>query len=283
MSDSASGTLFIVATPIGNLEDVTLRALRILRSVDLVAAEDTRHSAKLLTHYDIRTPTTSLHEHNEHAKVPALVARLLAGSSIALVSDAGTPAVSDPGYRLAEAAIAAGVRVEAIPGPSAVLAALVASGLPLDGFVFAGFAPARSAARRAWFAALASERRSIVFFEAPHRVVASLGDAGRTLGDRRVAVGRELTKLHETWVRGPISEVLTLLGEPRGEFTIVLEGARVDTAAVHPQVTDQQVLADFCRMTEAGAGRREALAAVAKLHGMRSRDVFAAIDRARES
>ena len=283
MSDSASGTLFVVATPIGNLEDVTLRAIRILRSVDLVAAEDTRHTAKLLTHYDIRTPATSLHEHNEHVKVPSLVARLLAGASIACVSDAGTPSVSDPGYRLVAAAIAAGVRVEAIPGASAVLTALVASGLPVDAFIFAGFAPPKTAARQAWFAALASERRTIVFFEAPHRIIAALGDAGRVMGDRRVAIGRELTKMHESWVRGPISEVLAGLGDPRGEFTVVMEGAKVDTADKPLQITDQLLLNEFCQMTENGHSRREALAALAKLHGMRSRDVFAAIDRARNS
>jgi len=273
----------MVATPIGNLEDITLRALRILKRADLVAAEDTRHTAKLLTHYDIRTPTTSLHEHNEHEKVPSLVARLLAGTTIAFVTDAGTPSVSDPGYRLVTAAIAAGVRVEALPGASAVLAALVASGLPMDAFVFAGFVPPKRAARQAWFASLVPERRTVVFFEAPHRVVASLGDAGRVLGDRHVAVGRELTKMHETWLRGRISEVLARLGQPRGEFTVVLEGATVDIASSSSQVTDQQLLSEFCRMTENGAVRREALAALAKLHRIRSRDVFAAVDRARNS
>jgi 16S rRNA (cytidine1402-2'-O)-methyltransferase len=199
------------------------------------------------------------------------------------VTDAGTPSVSDPGYRLVTAAIAAGVRVEALPGASAVLAALVASGLPMDAFVFAGFVPPKRAARQAWFATLVPERRTVVFFEAPHRVVASLSDAGRVLGARRVAVGRELTKLHETWVRGTIAEVLARLGQPRGEFTVVLEGATVDIASSSSQVTDQQLLSEFCRMTEDGAVRREALAALAKLHRLRSRDVFAAVDRARNS
>jgi len=283
MADSASGTLFLVATPIGHLEDITLRALRVLRSADLVAAEDTRHTAKLLTHYDIRTPTTSLHEHNEHEKVPALVARLRGGASIALATDAGTASVSDPGYRLASAAIAAGVRVEAVPGASAVLTALVGSGLPTDAFVFAGFPPPKSASRQAWFAALAAERRTIVVFEAPHRIVAALEDARRAFGDRQVAVGRELTKLHENWVRGPISEVLVRLGEPRGEYTVVFAGAPDEPAQTQPQVTDQQILTDFCRLTENGATRREALAALARTHCMRSRDVFAAVDRARDS
>ena len=283
MSDSARGTLYLVATPIGNLEDITLRALTVLRTADLVAAEDTRHTARLLTHFDIRTPTTSLHEHNEREKVPSLVARLLAGARIALVTDAGTPSVSDPGFRLSAAAIDAGVRVEAIPGASAVLAALVGSGLPTDAFVFAGFAPPKRAARRAWFSALAAERRTVVFFEAPHRILAALQDAQDALGDRRVAVGRELTKLHEDWVRGPISDVLPRLGQPRGEYTVVLAGRPEAAAVMAPQVTDQQLLEDFCQLTENGASRREALAALAKVHGLRSRDVFAAIDRARDS
>jgi 16S rRNA (cytidine1402-2'-O)-methyltransferase len=283
MSDSASGTLFLVATPIGNLEDITLRALRVLRSADLVAAEDTRHTAKLLAHYDIRTPTTSLHEHNEHEKVPALVERLRAGASIALVTDAGTPSVSDPGYRFASAAIAAGVRVEAIPGASAVMAALVGSGLPTDAFVFAGFPPPKGAARRAWFAALAGETRTVVLFEAPHRIVATLADAAAALGDRHVAVGRELTKLHETWLRGSIADVQGRLGQPRGEFTVVIAGATPDVSDDRRQVSDKELLVEFCQLTEKGLGRRDALSALAQTHGMRARDVFSAIDRARDS
>lgn len=283
MSASAHGILYLVATPIGNLEDITLRALRVLKSADLVAAEDTRHTAKLLTHYDIRTPTTSLHEHNEHEKVPALVARLLAGATIALVTDAGTPSVSDPGFRLASAAVAAGVRVEAIPGASAVLTALVGSGLPTDGFVFAGFPPPRSAARKAWFAALAAERRTLVLFEAPHRIEASLRDALETFGDRQVAVARELTKLHENWVRGPISAALAQLGPVRGEYTVVIAGASDAPAADQPEATDTQLFTEFGQLTENGHSRREALSALAKRHGLPSREVFAAIDRARHS
>ncbi|MCX6549517.1 MAG: 16S rRNA (cytidine(1402)-2'-O)-methyltransferase [Acidobacteria bacterium] len=283
MSETAAGTLFLVATPIGNLEDISLRALRVLREADLVAAEDTRHTGKLLHHYDIRTPTTSLHEHNEHEKVPALVDRLRAGARIALVTDAGTPSISDPGYRLTKAAIDARIRVEAIPGASAVMAALVASGLPTDSFVFAGFPPPKPKARAAWLEALRQERRTLVVFEAPHRIRETLTDAFRILGDRQVAIGRELTKLHEELVRSPISVVLEQLSDPRGEFTIVIagmaEGDPIDTS----QTTDNQLLTEFGHLTESGLGRRDALNELAARHGLRSREVFAAIDRARRS
>ena len=281
MSETAAGILFLVATPIGNLEDMSFRAVRILRDADLIAAEDTRHTSKLLHHYDIRRPTTSLHEHNEHEKAAALVARLLSGSRIALVTDAGTPGVSDPGYRLVGAAIAAGIRVEAIPGPSAVLAALVSSGLPTDGFLFAGFPPPKSAARRAWFDGLAGERRTLVFFEAPHRIRETLADALASLGDRQASIGRELTKLHEEVVRGRLSTLAGRIGEPRGEFTVVVAGKPDDQAEASAEVSDNQLLIDFGHLTESGAGRREAIGELARRYGIRSRDVFAAIDRAR--
>jgi 16S rRNA (cytidine1402-2'-O)-methyltransferase len=281
---NTAGILYLVATPIGNLEDITLRALRVLRECDLVAAEDTRHTAKLLHHFDIRTPTTSLHEHNEHAKAPTLVERLLLGASVALVSDAGTPAVSDPGFRLVRAALAAGIRVEAIPGPSAVLAALVSSGLPTDAFVFVGFPPARAKARASWLEALRAETRTIVFFEAPHRIVTTLTDALRVVGDRQMAVGRELTKLHEELVRGPISEVLGRLTELRGEFTIVMAGqANVAISVDVFSLNESDVYGEFCRLTELGMKRRDAVGAVASKYGLRSREAYAAIERVRKS
>jgi len=283
MSETPPGILFLVATPIGNLEDISLRAIRVLREADLIAAEDTRHTAKLLHHYDIRRPTTSLHEHNEEQKARALVGRLLGGARVALVTDAGTPAVSDPGYRLVRAAIDAGIRVEAIPGPSAVLAALVASGLPTDGFVFAGFPPPKAAARRAWFEAVENERRTLVFFEAPHRIRETLEEAIAALGDRPAALGRELTKLHEEVVRGPLSAVLSQLGEPRGEFTVVVAGKPDSPAPSGEQVSDSQLLTEFGRLTENGLGRREAISEIARRHHLRARAVFAGIDRARRS
>jgi len=283
MSETAAGILFVVATPIGNLEDISLRAVRLLGEADLIAAEDTRHTAKLLHHYDIRRPTASLHEHNEQEKVPILVDRLRGGAKIALVTDAGTPAVSDPGYRLVRAAIDAGIRVEAIPGPSAVLAGLVSSGLPTDGFVFAGFPPPKTAARRAWFEALGDERRTLVFFEAPHRIRRTLETALDALGDREVSLGRELTKIHEEVIRGPLSAVLDRLGEPRGEFTVVLAGMPDSAATSSEQVEDSQILKEFGHLTEKGHGRREAINELARRHRLRSREVFAAIDRARRS
>jgi 16S rRNA (cytidine1402-2'-O)-methyltransferase len=283
MSETAAGTLFVVATPIGNLEDISLRAVRMLREADLIAAEDTRHTAKLLHHYDIRRPTASLHEHNEQEKAPALIDRLRGGARIALVTDAGTPAVSDPGYRLVRAAIDAGIRVEAIPGPSAVLAALVSSGLPTDSFVFAGFPPPKSAARLAWFEALRDEPRTLVFFEAPHRIRESITAAIETLGDREAALCRELTKLHEEVLRGSLSALLDRLGEPRGEFTVVVAGGTDDSVTTHEQVSDNQLFIEFGRLTEKGFGRREAISELAERHGLRSRMVFAAIDRARSS
>ncbi|HEX9368278.1 MAG TPA: 16S rRNA (cytidine(1402)-2'-O)-methyltransferase, partial [Vicinamibacterales bacterium] len=218
-----AGILYVVATPIGNLEDVTLRALRTLREVSLIAAEDTRRTARLLQHYSISTPTTSLHEHNEREKTPRLLDRLRAGDSIALVSDAGTPLVSDPGQTLVSAARAAGIRVESIPGPSAVLAALASSGLEARGFVFLGFPPTRSKDRNLWLANLASQTRLAVFFEAPHRIRRTFTDLASLLGaDREIGVGRELTKAHEEVVVCPIYAQLQYFTEPRGEFTILV-------------------------------------------------------------
>ena len=264
-----AGILFVVATPIGNLEDVTLRALRVLRDVSLVAAEDTRRTARLLQHYSISTPTTSLHEHNEREKAPKLVDRLLAGESIALVSDAGTPVVSDPGVTLIAAARAAGIRVESIPGPSAVMAALSASGLDTREFVFVGFPPNRSTDRKKWLKKIGSEPRLVVFFEAPHRILGTLTDIGEVLGgDTVVGVAREMTKAHEELVVRPINELLAYFTEPRGEFTLLLPprtGPVVEVAAPDAET----VSLEFGELTKnKGLKRREALKVIADRYGI---------------
>ena len=283
MPEPSTGTLFLVATPIGNLEDITLRALRVLRESAIIAAEDTRHTARLLTHFGIHTPTTSLHEHNESRKVAAILERLSAGENVAVVSDAGTPAVSDPGFDLVRAAIGAGIRVEPIPGPSAVLAALVVSGLPTDQFVFLGFPPSRESQRRAFFTSVQGERRTLVFFEAPHRILTTLSNALDTLGDRQVSVCREITKLHETLVRGPISSVLGQLGEPRGEYTVVVAGfdeAQEQSARAVP--SDSDLYLEFCYLTTNGGGRRAAITDLSRKHGLPSREVYQAVERGRK-
>ena len=212
------GTLYVVATPIGNLEDVTLRALRVLREVALIAAEDTRRTAKLLSHYSISTPTTSVREHNERRRTPAILERLAAGQSVALVSDAGTPGVSDPGKHLVRAALEGGYRVVAVPGASAVMAALASSPFGADEFVFAGFPPRKAHARTEWLKRLADESRTVVFFEAPHRIQQTLEGLGLLLGDRPIMVARELTKLHEQLVITPSNAAATKAGAPLGEY-----------------------------------------------------------------
>ena len=211
--------LYVVATPIGNLEDVTLRALRTLQEVDLIAAEDTRRTAKLLTHYKIRRPVISLREHNEVRETPRLLARLERGESIALVSDAGTPGISDPGARLVGSARERNIPVTPIPGPSAIAAAISASGFPADQFVFLGFPPRGGEARREWFAKLQEESRTTVFFESPHRIRQTLTETQSLLGERPIRLARELTKLHEQWVESPI---MTPELKDSGEFTVVV-------------------------------------------------------------
>ncbi len=265
-----SGTLFVVATPIGNLEDITVRALRVLREASVIAAEDTRHTARLLARHAIPTSMTSLHEHNEAAKSPVLIARLLGGETIALVSDAGTPAISDPGGRLIRDAIAAGVRVEPIPGASAVLAAIAVAGAPTEMFSFHGFPPVRAKDRNEWFERLRKVGGTVVFFEAPHRIRRTLENLLERAGDCPVVVARELTKIHEELVRGPISSVIERLSAPRGEFTIVAE------IGVMPEISAELAAGP-------GNSKRSTIAALAKSYGVSTNEVYEALEGLRDS
>jgi len=271
--------LYVVATPIGNLEDITLRALRILREVSLIAAEDTRRTNRLLQHYSISTPTTSLHEHNERRQTPGLIRRLTGGESIALVSDAGTPLISDPGHVLVAGAHEAGVRVESIPGPSAVMASLSATGLATTEFTFLGFPPIRSKDRKAWFAAVAGERRAVVFFEAPHRVQATLHDLARSIGQhRRLAVARELTKVHEELVIQPIYGLIDYFVEPRGEFVFLLPPAdptNTDESVTAVIPDTAQLAAEIGELTKiVGMRRREAMKKVGRKYGLSANQLY---------
>jgi len=278
-----SGTLFIVATPIGNLEDITARALRVLGEVAVIAAEDTRRTAHLLARYAITTPTTSLHEHNETRKTPALIARLQSGSSIALVSDAGTPLVSDPEPHLIRTAIDAGIRVESIPGPSAVVTALAASGFDTQPFLFLGFPPTRSFDRNEWLERFASAGATVVFFESPHRIRQTLEDIRRRVGDIRIVLARELTKVHEQLVRGPISEVLTCVNVDIGEATIVADIChRPETTQVE-HASDQSIATEIGLLTDSGRmTKRQAIQSLARKHGRRPNDLYEAIERAKK-
>ena len=278
-----SGTLYVVSTPIGNLDDITVRALNILKSAGLVAAEDTRRTGLLLQHFGISTPTTSLHDHNESEKVPALLRKLTGGVDVALVSDAGTPLVADPGQRLIAAAIHAGIPVVPIPGASAVLAALAASGYAADEFVFAGFAPFRSKDRKEWLWRLSAEPRAVVFFETPHRIQQALSEMADILVDRPITVARELTKLHETVLSTTARQAPALQIPERGEFTIVL-APYARPAEVHPEVSDEELSAYFYRMTDKiELSRRKALVATADKFGLSPNDVYARLERLKAS
>jgi len=229
-----AGTLYLVSTPIGNLEDITRRALRVLAEADTVACEDTRHTRKLLDHYGIRTKTVSYHEHNERERADELCRRLAAGETVALVSDAGTPAVSDPGFRLVRAAVESKIAVVPVPGPAAFVAALVASGLPTDEFYFGGFLPSRTVARRARLSQLRELQATLVFYEAPHRIRETLRDARELLGEREAALARELTKLHEEIARGRLSDLAARFSEEeraRGEMVLVIDRHVLDAHA----------------------------------------------------
>jgi 16S rRNA (cytidine1402-2'-O)-methyltransferase len=266
-----AGVLYIVGTPIGNLEDLSIRAQRILQSVAVVACEDTRQTAKLMAAAGAHKPLVSLHEHNEAARCSELVGRLAAGDDIAVVSDAGTPLVSDPGYRLVEAAIAAGLRVSPIPGPSAVLSALSVAGLPTDQFAFIGFLPHKQGARRKHLEAWASSPATLVCFESPHRILETLDDLAEIWPSRRIAAGRELTKLHEEILRGTAATIAAnLRSRPaiKGEFTLVIER---DTGVA---TGDFDLRAEVERLVELGEPRMDAIKQAAKKAGLSKREAY---------
>lgn len=268
---AVAGRLYVVATPIGNLEDITYRAVRVLGEADRIACEDTRQTRKLLEHYGIHKPTISYHEHNEAERSAELAERLRAGEMIALVSDAGVPLISDPGYRLVRAALEMGIPVEPVPGPSAGLAALSASGLPTDSFHFGGFLPAKPGQRVRVLKELAGETATLIFYEAPHRILEALEAIEQVLGPRPVVVARELTKLHEEFVRGTAAEVRASLAERgiiKGEITLLIGKA----TAPPPDATPlEDAVADLVR---AGTPRMDAIKQVARQRGLSKREVY---------
>lgn len=276
---STSGTLYVVAVPIGNQEDLSPRARETLASVGVVAAEDTRHFATLARHHGIGTPAISYHDHNEAARARELIGRLEAGDDVALVSDAGTPLVSDPGYRLVRAAIEAGIHISAVPGPSAVTTALAASGLPPHPFRFVGFLPRTSSARRAMLEPVAADDATLVAFEAPRRLLDALRDALDVLGDRPACLARNLTKPHERYQRGTLAEIIGDLereGEVRGECTLVIGGASRHGTTTADAEADARLLLD------GGAPARAVQDLLVQRHGLSKRDAYALVLRARD-
>jgi 16S rRNA (cytidine1402-2'-O)-methyltransferase len=266
-----SGTLYVVATPIGNLEDISSRAVRILGVVDLIACEDTRHTRKLLDRYGISRPLVSYHEHNEQQRAAELLADLESGKNVALVSDAGTPLIADPGYRLVEQARGQGIAVSPLPGPCALIAALSASGLPTDSFLFHGFLPPKQGQRRKLLEELKPLKATLVFYEAPHRIVETLEDIAATLGQRLVVLARELTKIHEEFLRGTPRELQSALAERpavKGEITVMVSRGESSTSDDIPLDTAVE------KLMEAGLSRMQALKTVARERGLSKREVY---------
>ncbi len=269
----ARGVVYVVATPIGNLEDLSPRAVRVLREVELIACEDTRHTAVLCQRFEIATQRVSLHAHNEARRIPELLARLAAGASLALVSDAGTPLVSDPGERFVRAALEAGAEVTPVPGPSALLAALVASGFATRPFAFAGFLPRKGAERARELESLARFPGTLVLYEAPNRAAKTLTDLRAALGPRRAVLARELTKRHETWTRGVLGELE--LDDPRGELTIVVEGPSDSPPADVPEPAD--FAAEAARLLADGRSTRDTARELAARFGLSRREAYARV------
>jgi 16S rRNA (cytidine1402-2'-O)-methyltransferase len=273
------GTLFVVATPIGNLEDITLRALRVLGEVRVIAAEDTRRTARLLARHAISTPTLSFHEHNTRSRLPQLIARLQRGESVALVTDAGTPGISDPGTEMVRACIDAGIEVDPIPGVSAPLAAAVASGFPLIPLTIYGFPPVRSKDRTDWFTVVSATQSTLTFFEAPHRIAETLRQAATYLANRPIMAAREVTKLHQEFMRGDAAELADRIKtNKKGEFTVVV--GPLTKYGAPAALSDERIAHEFGLLTESGsASRRQAVSSTAKKLGLSSRHVYAAIER----
>jgi|SRR5688572_5418125 16S rRNA (cytidine1402-2'-O)-methyltransferase len=278
------GLLSVVATPIGNLEDITLRALRVLREADLVAAEDTRHTAKLLRHHGIQARTLSFHAHNTRSRLPQLIARLSAGSRVALVTDAGTPGVSDPGVELVQACRSQGIQVEAIPGPTASMAAAVVSGFPLTPLTVFGFPPVRSKDRNKWFSEAAETLHTFTFFEAPHRIESTLRQCVQYFGNRHICVARELTKVHEETAVFSLNDLSECTITAKGEFTVVVSPAPSVGKAPGPEVSDAGVLAKFQEVEARlpGRSRRDVLVQVATELGLPRSAVYPALERAKQ-
>lgn len=276
------GTLFVVATPIGNLEDITLRALRVLREVDLIAAEDTRRTARLLAKHAIPTSAVSFHEHNVRTRIPRLIARLESGQSVALVTDAGTPGISDPGVELVDACVKRDIPVDPIPGVSAAITAAVASGFPLVPLTIWGFPPSRSKDRTAWLKTISETPTTMTFFESPHRIIETLRDGIVIWGKRQIMVGRELTKVHQEFLRGDAGHVVERLQTPvKGEITVVI-GPMTDVG-VPPTTSDDDIASAFVQKTKTGAdSRRKAILETAKTFGISPKQAYAAIERAKK-
>ena len=272
-TESKPGILYVVGTPIGNLEDMTFRAVRILQTVDLIAAEDTRHTGKLLQHFQITTPQISYHEHNSNSRIPELLVQLSNGKAIAIVTDAGMPAISDPGFELVKACVEAGISVVPIPGPCAVITALSAAGLPTEKFVFEGFLPTKNQDRQERLEFLQAEARTIIFYESPHRLRQTLQDLADALGqDRRLVLARELTKLYEEFFRGKIGDAIAYYTErePQGEYTLVVAGL----PPLKPQLSEAELKAELQQIMAQGISRSQASRQLAKATSLPRRHLY---------
>ncbi|AFZ02152.1 Ribosomal RNA small subunit methyltransferase I [Calothrix sp. PCC 6303] len=274
MSEPKPRTLYIVATPIGNLEDMTFRAVRVLQNVDMIAAEDTRHTGKLLHHFQVKTPQVSYHEHNSTSRIPELLQKLEDGKTIALVSDAGMPGISDPGYELVKACVDAGFDVVPIPGANAAITALSAAALPTDKFVFEGFLPPKLQQRREYLELLKTESRTLIFYESPHRLRATLQDLAEVFGgaERKIAIARELTKLYEEFWRGTLDAACEYYQtkEPQGEYTLVVEG----NTTSDQELSVAQIKVELARMIAQGITRSQATKELAKLTSIPKRQLY---------